>query len=370
MKGGILAAIALILAPILLIVGGIYFAVAASSNPPAAAAAACGTASGTTGTVAKKVPDKVGQWGHDQLTVAAQLIAAAEQMQVNQQATTIVVMTAMGESSLSNPNHGDAVDNTTIGVLQQNAAYGTRDQRLDIPTAAKAFLTKLLQVDGWESMEPTLAAHAVQGNADPYHYAEFFSQAQDVVRALTGTATTSGCDVSGDQKELASVLAAAWKKGTFTDTYHPQMVEQEILPIVDGTTKPGCQVDTRILQILVAALNRYGSVQISDMNRPCVGIGTHCTSGSLHCKNPAVAVDFNAVGGKPLLGSGPQDIEFLTWLNTIMPKGSQVGQVQCRPNTPLSNFRQFSDPCSHQHVDLGSTTEQLTLSAAKGKSRS
>lgn len=366
-KGGILAVIALILAPILLLVGGIYFAIAASSNPPAAAAAACGTASGSTGSVSTKLPAKVGQWDRDQLQVAAKLIAAAKEMQVNQQATTIVVMTAMGESSLSNPNHGDAVDNTTIGVLQQNAAYGTRDQRLDIPTAAKAFLTKLLQVDGWESMDPTLAAHAVQGNADPYHYAKFFTQAQEVIKALTGTTVTSGCDVSGDQKELASVLAAAWKKGTFTDTYHPQMVEQEILPIVDGTTKPGCQVDTRIMQILVAALNKYGSVQISDMNRPCVGITTHCESGSLHCKNPAVAVDFNAVGGKPLLGSGPQDIEFLTWLNTVMPKGSQVGQVQCRPNTPLSNLRQFEDPCSHQHVDLGATTEALTLPAGKEK---
>jgi len=366
MKGGILGVIALILAPIVIVAGGIYFAVAAASGGGPAAAAVCRAGSGSTGTVSGNLPDKVGQWNRDQLGVAAKLIAAAHEMKVNEQATTILVMTAMGESSLSNPNHGDAVDNTTIGVLQQGGSYGTRDQRLDIPTAAKAFLTRLLGVDGWESMEPTLAAHAVQGNADPYHYAKFFTQAQEVIKALTGKTVTSGCDVSGDQKELATTLAAAWKKGTFTDTYHPQTVEQEILPIVDGTIEPGCQVDTRILQILVAALNKYGSVQISDMNRPCVGIGIHCP-GSLHCKNPAVAVDFNAVGGKVLLGSGPADIEFLQWLNTIMPKGSQVGQVQCRPNTPLSNIRQFEDDCSHQHVDLGGTTDKLTLPASKEK---
>lgn len=365
MKGGIVAAVAVILAPIVVIVGGIYFAVAASSGTPAAASV-CGAGASATGAVSDDIPDKVGQWGHDQLGVAAKLIAVANEMKVNDQATTILVMTAMGESSLSNPNHGDAVDNTTIGVLQQGSSYGTRDQRLDIPTAAKAFLTRLLKVDGWESMEPTLAAHKVQGNADPYHYAPFFSQAQQVIKALTGKAVTSGCDVSGDQKELAATLADAWKNGTFTDTYHPQMVEQEILPIVDGTIKPGCQVDTRILQILVAALNRYGSVQISDMNRPCVGIGTNCP-GSLHCKNPAVAVDFNAVGGKVLLGSGPADIEFLQWLNTILPKGSQAGQVQCRPNTPLSNIRQFEDGCSHQHIDLGGTTDALALPASKEK---
>jgi hypothetical protein len=354
-----LGAAALVLAPILVLVGGIYFAIAATSSTPAVAAT-CGTSSATTGAVSTHLPDKVGQWGHDQLQVAATLIAAAADVKANQQATTILVMTAMGESSLSNPNHGDAVDNTTIGVLQQGATYGTRDQRLDIPTAGKAFLTRLLAMKGWESMEPTLAAHAVQGNADPYHYAKFFTQAQQVVTALTGTAVTSGCDVSGDQQQLASTLADAWKNGTFTDTYHPQMVQQEILPIVDGTIQPGCQVDTRILQILVAALNKYGSVQISDMNRPCVGIGTNCP-GSLHCKNPAVAVDFNAVGGKVLLGSGPADLEFLRWLDTVMPKGSQAGQVQCRPTTALSNIRQFEDACSHQHVDLGGTTTPLTL---------
>jgi hypothetical protein len=345
-----------VVAALVLLVG----LLAGASGGSQSAAAACGVGSGSTGTVASDLPKKVGTWNADQVKMAARLVAAAHEVKVNQQATTILVMTAMGESSLTNLNHGDAVDNTTIGVLQQGAAYGAREDRLDPEKAAKAFLSRLLKVPGWESLEPTIAAHRVQINADPYHYAKFWTSAQEMVAAVTGKAVASGCDVSGDQKELASTLADAWKKGTFTDTYHPQMVEQEIFPIAAGTPKAGCQVDTRILQLLVAALNKYGSVQISDMNRPCVGIGIHCP-GSLHCKNPAVAVDFNAVGGNVLLGSGPADIEFLKWLDTVMPKGSQAGQVQCRPNTPLSNLRQFEDGCSHQHIDLGSTTEPLSL---------
>ncbi|MDF2915832.1 MAG: hypothetical protein K0S70_49 [Microbacterium sp.] len=332
-----------------------------ASGGGSTAAAACGAGAGDTAAVTKDLPKKVGTWDTDQVKMAARLVGAAHEVKANEQATTIVVMTAMGESSLTNLNHGDAVDNTTIGVLQQDDSYGERADRLNPEKAAKAFLAKLVKVPDWETLEPTIAAHKVQVNAAPYHYAKFWTDAQQMVAAVTGAATTSGCDVSGDQVELAKTLKAAWVKGTFTDAYHPQMVKQEILPIVDGTTKDGCQVDTRILQLLVAALNKYGSVQISDMNRPCVGIGTHCESGSLHCKNPAVAVDFNAVGGNVLLGSGKQDIEFLQWLDTVMPKGSQAGQVQCRPNTPLENFRQFEDPCSHQHIDLGSTTEPLTL---------
>lgn len=346
-----------IITAIALMVGLLVGAAGSSKN----AATACGVGSGDTASVSADLPKTVGTWDTDQVKMAARLVAVANEMKVNQQATTILVMTAMGESSLTNLDHGDAVDNSTIGVLQQGSAYGERADRLDPEKAAAAFLTRLLKVPDWETLEPTIAAHKVQINADPYHYAKFWTGAQEMVAAVTGKATVSGCSVSGDQVELAKTLKDAWEKGAFTDTYHPQMVEQEILPIVDGTTKDGCQVDTRILQLLVAALNRYGSVQISDMNRPCVGIGTHCTSGSLHCKNPAVAVDFNAVGGNVLLGSGKQDIEFLTWLNTVMPKGSQAGQVQCRPNTPLSNLRQFEDPCSHQHIDLGSTTEPLNL---------
>jgi hypothetical protein len=346
-----------ITAAVVLVMGVLLGAAGSSKN----AATACGVGSGDTATVAADLPKTVGTWNTGQVQMAARLVAAAHRMQVNQQATTILVMTAMGESSLTNLTHGDAVDNSTIGVLQQGAAYGPRADRLNPEKAAAAFLTRLLKVPGWETLEPTIAAHKVQINADPYHYAKFWSGAQEMVAAVTGKATLSGCSVSGDQVQLAKTLKDAWEKGTFTDTYHPQMVEQEILPIVDGTSKDGCQVDTRILQLLVAALNRYGSVQISDMNRPCVGIGTNCASGSLHCKVPAAAVDFNAVGGNVLLGSGKQNIEFLTWLNTVMPHGSQAGQVQCRPNTQLSNLRQFGDGCSHQHIDLGATTEPLNL---------
>jgi hypothetical protein len=363
MKKAILLTIGIVLTPILVLVGALYLVTASSSS--ASAVTACGTTSTTTTTVSDTVPAKVGSWDHDQLVIAAQLVDVAQKMKANTQATTVLVMTAMGESSLTDLGHGDAVDNSTIGVLQQGASYGTRAERLDVPTAAKAFLTRLLAVPGWASMQPTLAAHAVQGNADPYVYAPFWTDAQKVVAALTGTdvASTTGCSVSGDQTELATTLAAAWKAGTFTDTYHPQMVEKEILPIATGTTEPGCQVDTRILQLLVAALNKYGSVQISDMNRPCVGITTNCSTGSLHCKNPAVAVDFNAVGGKVLLGSGSADLDFLAWLNTVMPKGSQAGQAECRTDPVLSNISQFDDTCSHQHIDLGSTTTALSITA-------
>jgi len=56
-------------------------------------------------------------------------------------------------------------------------------------TAASNFFRALLQVPGWESMPPTLAAHLVQRNADPYFYATYWNCALQVVGALDGYPT-------------------------------------------------------------------------------------------------------------------------------------------------------------------------------------
>jgi DNA-binding transcriptional LysR family regulator len=53
-------------------------------------------------------------------------------------------------------------------------------------TAATNFLTALQRVPGWESMPPTLAAHATQHNADPYHYEPYWDDAVRIVATLAG----------------------------------------------------------------------------------------------------------------------------------------------------------------------------------------
>ncbi len=153
--------------------------------------------------------------------MAATLLDAAAKLGVNQQAQTVLIMTAMGESSLSNPDHGDAVDNCTTGVLQKGETYGPRSARLDPATAATAFLTRLVKVPDWESLEPTLAAHAVQGNADPYHYAPFWTDAQAVVAAVTGKQVSSGCAATGNGEQSATTLIAA-RGGRHAHRLQPQ----------------------------------------------------------------------------------------------------------------------------------------------------
>ena len=62
----------------------------------------------------------------------------------------------------------------------------TLADRMDPYTAATNFFRTLARLPGWKSMTPTEAAHAVQVNADPGYYAQYWGDAQTVVAALGG----------------------------------------------------------------------------------------------------------------------------------------------------------------------------------------
>jgi hypothetical protein len=130
----------------------------------------------------------VGGFCQDRLVNAAQVIDAAQALGIGPHTQAVGVMTAIGESSLVNLDHGDAAGPDSRGLFQQrdNGAWGTYEQRMDPYTAATMFYTKLVKTPGWKTMSPTEMAHAVQINADPDHYAKFWPEAKAVVEGLTG----------------------------------------------------------------------------------------------------------------------------------------------------------------------------------------
>ncbi|MGY3260893.1 hypothetical protein [Frigoribacterium sp. 2355] len=123
----------------------------------------------------------------DRLVNAAYIMLAARAQGIGEHTQAIGVMTAMGESSLRNIDYGDAVGPDSRGLFQQrdNGQWGTYEQRMDPYTAATSFFTKLVAIPGWKDLTPTQAAHAVQVNADPDHYAKWFPDAEVVVAALS-----------------------------------------------------------------------------------------------------------------------------------------------------------------------------------------
>ena len=100
-------------------------------------------------------------------------------------AVSIALATAMQESKLLNLEHGDR---DSLGLFQQRPSqgWGTQAQILNPAHAINAFYDALVEVDGYESMEITVAAQAVQRSAYPEAYAQHEADARALASALTG----------------------------------------------------------------------------------------------------------------------------------------------------------------------------------------
>ena len=335
---------------------------------------------------------------HTQLGRAATIIdVGARTAGVGTNGVLIALMAALAESRLrmlanttaypesaNFPHDGDGSDHDSLGLFQMRptAGWGSLTQLMNPDYQAAAFYggpaspnhgspRGLLDIPNWDTLSLGAAAQAVEVSAFPDRYATFEPVARTILAALTGAAPTDGaqatesvCPVlSGNAQQLAQKLAEAHTKGSFT-TLVPAMYTQEIEATANGTATTKCQVDTRVLQMLVLVLNKFGSVGISDLGRPCVGSSLHCPS-SPHCHIPDLAVDFTSVGGQVLNGADAPDIGLLRFLDTVLPDGSWAGQSECRTKAGdavhLDHIGQFPDTCTHQHIDIrGAGTAPLT----------
>lgn len=152
---------------------------------------------------AAQLGDVAGYSG-EQLQIAKIILTVGAERDVPMRGQTIAVMTGMGESGLRNIDYGDDIhgvrnpDGTltsSLGVFQQQKWYGTKAQRLDPAYATGKFYDDLLGVEAWPTLEPTIAAHKAQRNADPYHYERYWQSATEVVAALTDGAQMPGAAI-------------------------------------------------------------------------------------------------------------------------------------------------------------------------------
>lgn len=211
-----------------------------------------------TNALTSAIPAAVGAWKGEQVVNAAHIIKAGQAMQLDAKTITIGVMTAMGESSLINIDHGDNAGPDSRGLFQQrdNGAWGSYADRMNPTTAATNFYKALIRVPNYLQLEPTIAAHRAQGNADPNHY-----------RPLWGDAVTMVATLTEDPSLLATLPAGGYLNGCDTITDLPG--------IGDGTGAA-----------IVAAAEHYIGTPYSwgggDINGPSTGI---YTSASLDGSN-------------------------------------------------------------------------------------
>lgn len=129
--------------------------------------------------------------------------------------------------SLEYPHDAVGSDADSVGFYQQRASAGWGDgegytaatsddhgrkaveRLMDPKWGAQAFFGGeggpanggLLEIDGWESMAPTVAAQRVQGSAFPDAYAKWEGQATDLVASSDGVAPAGGGGDDDDEED-------------------------------------------------------------------------------------------------------------------------------------------------------------------------
>lgn len=218
--GRVTLKVAKVVTPVALALGlglGFVVVVLDDSGAPAQAAPAC-AAPGTfvPAPTTGPVPDgTVAGFDAEQMKNAAAIMKAATDLGLPVSAQLIGVQTAIGESTLRVIDYGDGAGPDSRGLFQQRTggSWGSYEDRMDPHTSATNFFKALQQVDGWESLEPTIAIHRTQRNADPNHYTQFREKATQVVKDLGGEAAAQ-VDPSGvcppEGGEVVGELSGKW----------------------------------------------------------------------------------------------------------------------------------------------------------------
>ena len=161
-------------------------------------------------------PTILAGYGLEQLINAAWIIKAGQSLSLDAWSIEVGVMTAMGESSLRVLDYGDSAGPDSRGLFQQRDSWGPLAVRMDPTGSSLLFFNALLQVSGYHDLEPTIAAHRVQINADPYHYrpwwspsvtvVEYFLARQDLLDAMPDTSTGVSTNLAGCKPFLSGIV--------------------------------------------------------------------------------------------------------------------------------------------------------------------
>jgi hypothetical protein len=137
----------------------------------------------------------------EQAENAALITAISVRRGLPARAASIALATAYQESDLFNIDYGDR---DSVGLFQQRPSqgWGTVEEILDPVYATNAFYDELVEVDGYQSLEITVAAQEVQRSGFPGAYADHEADARALASALTGNSRHAlTCDIDDDSDE-------------------------------------------------------------------------------------------------------------------------------------------------------------------------
>lgn len=309
----------------------------------------------------EEVRAEVPKWDEEQLVNAAAIMQAASELGMTRAAQVLGVQTAIQESTLRVLDYGDEVGPDSRGLFQQRDNWGPLEVRMDPLGSSLLFFEALKKIEGWETMAPEDAIHAVQINERASDYVPRREDAENIVDAWSEASCTGDVPASvRDAAETILVLEQEGKVDLLGDNH------SQVANLTLGAGGADCQIDVRVLQLIILGAEWYGQVTVSDLNRLCRG---DCTAGagvfSMHCKSPSLALDLVSLGGGGLDGADPKSVDFVRRLASVLPSGSGIGQSDCRAEAGVvvdtPGIRQFADGCTHLHLELPLSEDPLNL---------
>lgn len=140
-------------------------------------------------------PQPVAGLDATQMENAVTVVEAGKKLGLSERGQAVALITAMQETKFH--NYASSVlpesqnydfdkigsDHDSVGIFQQRPSmgWGSVKECMDPEYAATAFYKSLKNVSGWEKMDMTVAAQAVQGSAFPDAYAQWEGTAQAIL---------------------------------------------------------------------------------------------------------------------------------------------------------------------------------------------
>lgn len=214
-------------------------------RPTASAASSTTTAAAPTDSLEiPKGSNRVVTLNAKQVAIATSIITVGRQLEVSDKGVKVALMTALQESVLRmyanssipeslNYNH-DAVgsDHDSVNPFQQRAGWGTVAERMNLDYSIRAFFggadgpnggspRGLLDISGWESMQPGVAAQTVQVSAYPTAYDQWEAGAELLITELGDGIGSSSCGAGTISGEMALPLDQPYQ---WTSGYGPREI--------------------------------------------------------------------------------------------------------------------------------------------------